>query len=77
MELKESKSYKLKVPTVRGGEIRIHIDKIMKNVTTEDPDSRLVVYRYWRKYKQCWKWHCDELWELQLLNEDSNLIIPI
>ena len=81
MELREGKAYHLRTP--RGGcythkgrmNTKIHIDKIMSNPTDEHPASRLIVYRYWRKYKQHWEWECDELWILQMYNENIDLKI--
>ena len=78
MVLKEGKSVRLRTP--RGGgytpkrmNTKVHIDKIMGNRTDERPSLRLIVYRYWHKFKQRWEWECDELWILQMYNENYNL----
>ena len=81
MELKEGNTCYLRTP--RGGRYtpkghmntKVHIDKIMGNPTDEHPSSRLVIYRYWRRRRQHWEWECNELWVLQMYNENFDLKI--
>jgi hypothetical protein len=79
IEFQEGKSYHLNTP--RGGsytpkgrmDTKVHIDKIMGNPTDERSECRLIVYRYWRRRRQRWEWECDELWVLQMYNENYDL----
>ena len=69
MKLKANKSYYFDAVNVPHGR-KIHVDYIVNNPTDPDcEDCKLIVFRYWSKYKQRWIWEVEPYWVLCIYNK--------